>query len=299
MTGRDRREDYRRARVCSAEPVSPSLMRIRFGGDELRGFAATGHADQRVIIALPSPGEDEPTPPVTVDGSRGYPDGTRCPELRSYTVRDWDPRHGELVVDFALHAAGVATEWARRARAGAVVYVHADTGWYRPPADTAWRLLVADLAGLPALARIVETLPAGARAHVLAEVPESADVQRWRCAADLSVQWLVGSGNGVGPSALTGAVRALALPASPCYVWSAAEAGIARTIRKHARTSWHLAASRFDIIGYWRAEQEAWLARYRSVEARMEELWTAGIRDGKSEDDVIDMLDDALEQAGL
>ena len=54
------------------------------------------------------------------------------------------------------HAGGVAGPWARTAQPGQVVYLTDARGWYAPPDDSAWQLLIADLTGLPALERIVE-----------------------------------------------------------------------------------------------------------------------------------------------
>ena len=48
----------------------------------------------------------------------------------------------------------------RAGRPGDEVYVTQAMGWYAPPADTAWQLLAGDLTGLPAIGRILESLPA-------------------------------------------------------------------------------------------------------------------------------------------
>src|SRR4051794_41676026 len=95
------------------------------------------------------------------DGTQDYPDPDDQPPMRSYTVRAWDPAVPRMLVDVVVHEGGMASAWAQGARAGDVIYVTEAMGWYRPPADSTWQLLVADLAGLPALARTVEELPAG------------------------------------------------------------------------------------------------------------------------------------------
>ena len=59
-------------------------------------------------------------------------------------------------------------------------------GWYDPPADCDWQLLVADMTGLPALGRIVENLPAGSRAYVIVETIDAADWQQLASAAEVS-----------------------------------------------------------------------------------------------------------------
>ena len=90
---------------------------------------------------------------------------------------------GEVVLDIVPHAGGVAGPWAMTVQPGQVVYLTDARGWYAPPADLAWQLLVADLTGVPALGRIVEELPASARAYVIVEVPDPADRPRLTSAA--------------------------------------------------------------------------------------------------------------------
>ena len=294
----DRTIDFMRAEVRAVRRLAPHLIRVIFGGAELDRFVATGHPDQRIHIALPAPGA-EPLAPTVVDGRADYTRAGESPPLRNYTVRAWDERTHELTVDFADHGNGPAVEWARAATPGDALYLNADIGWYRPPADTAWQLLVADLAGLPALAHIVEELPATTRATVIVELPEQADLPVWRTAARLDVRVLAGTGNGLAPSALAGAVRAIDEPEEPAYVWAATEAAESRAIRKHAREAWGLDRERVDSIGYWRLDSERWLARYRAVEAEMEGVWDSALRSGLSEGEAEEIYDEALERAGL
>ncbi|SDD78124.1 siderophore-interacting protein [Rhodococcus tukisamuensis] len=262
------------AAVTAAVPVSPSLRRIRFAGPGLAGFASSGDPDERLLVEFGD-------------------------EARSYTVRHWDPAAHALDVDFAVHAGGAAAAWARGATPGMPVRLSRPKGWYRPPADARWQLLLADLSALPAAARIVETLPAGVAAHLIAEVPEAADEQRWTTPADLTVTWLHGTGNGLTPSALPDRLATLDLPAGPGYLWSAGETGASRRIRRHVRRELGWTSDRFDVMGYWQADKERWLAGYRRVEARIEELTVAGLSAGQSLDEVRDTVDDALTEAGL
>ena len=55
------------------------------------------------------------------------------------------------------------------------------------PTTFDWHLLIGDDTGLPAIARRLEELPAGARAVVLAEVDNAADEVTFKSAADVSV----------------------------------------------------------------------------------------------------------------
>lgn len=264
-----------RVEVVSTTHLSPSLRRIRFAGADLDAFASSGDPDERLLIE--------------------FGDGHR----RSYTVRHWDASTGSVDVDFAVHTGGAAAEWARAAAPGTQARLSYPKGWYRPPADACWQLLLADLSALPAAARIIENLPSGARAHLVAEIPDPADEQDWTTEAELTVTWLHGTGNGHTPSALPAWLRTHRHPEGPGYIWSAGETGSSRLIRKHVRRELGWAAERFDIMGYWQADKERWLARYAEVEPQIEALTVSELSAGRSIDEVRDAVDDALEQAGL
>ncbi|MFI6429022.1 siderophore-interacting protein [Rhodococcus oryzae] len=263
------------AAVVSTTHLSPSLRRIRFALADPAAFASSGDPDERLLVEF---GDDH---------------------RRSYTVRRWDSGTGNVDIDFAVHAGGRAAEWARAAEPGEPVRLSHPKGWYRPPQDARWQLLLADLSALPAAARIIEGLPPGTGAHLVAEIPEPADEQDWATEADLTVTWLHDTGNGRTPSALPAWLRAHRIQDGPGYIWSAGETGASRQIRKHVRRELGWAADRFDIMGYWQADKERWLARYAEVEPQIEALTMSELSAGRSIDEVRDAVDDALEQAGL
>lgn len=293
-------DTYYRAAVRSVSRLTPNLIRVCFGGGDLAAWSSTGRGDERLVVVFPSPGDTEPPGPQRqLDGTYDYPDTATRPPMRSYTVRAWDERNSELLVDFVIHSGGIAAAWARTAEPGQVVYLTAATGWYDPPADTVWELLVADMAGLPALARILELLPAGRRAHVIAEVIEPGDAQPLTAIVPVETCWLYGDGNGVAPSGLLDAVRDFRWPAGPGYVWVAAEAAESRAVRKHLRRELGWSPDRYDILGYWRARQEEWLERYERIGPGLEQVYTRAVAQGQSSTDALELYDDALERAGL
>jgi NADPH-dependent ferric siderophore reductase len=198
-----------------------------------------------------------------------------------------------------VHDGGIASAWAQSARLGDVIYVTEAMGWYRPPADATWQLLVADLAGLPALARAVEELPAGTRAYALVEVPSEADRLEVASAADVAWTWLVGSGNDVGPSGLAAALADFVVPEEPGYVWFAAEASASRAVRKHLRLDRGMTGARCTTLGYWRLDSERWDARYAEVAPTLEAVYTEAVAAGVSSEDALELYDEALERVGL
>ena len=291
---------YHRAEVVGSWRLTPHLVRVELGGDGLRDWSTSGVPDERLVLVLPAPGSRTVARPVTMpDGTQDYPDPDRQPPMRSYTVRAWDPATSRMRVDFVVHDGGVASSWAQNALPGDVIYVTEAMGWYRPPADTAWQLLVADLAGLPALARAVEDLPAGTRAYALAEVPTESDRIEVTSAAEVAWTWLVGSGNDVGPSRLAETLTEFVAPDGPGYVWFAAEASASRAVRKHLRHDRGWPTDRATTLGYWRLDSERWDARYAEVAPTLEAVYTEAVAAGVSSDEALELYDEALERVGL
>ena len=291
---------YYRAEVQAVERRSPNLVRVVFGGPDLAGFTGSGVADERLVVVFPRPGESEPPRPlVTADGRQDYPDDETAPPMRSLTVRSWSPERRQLVLDIVPHAGGVAGPWAMTVQPGQIVYLTEARGWYAPPADLAWQLLVADLTGVPALERIVEELPASARAYVLVEVPDPADRPRLASAATVVPRCLVGGGHGRGPSRLLSAIRELDWPEGPGYVWFAGEAAESRAVRQYLRRERHWPRDRSTVLGYWRVDQEAWLDRYARIGTELEQVYARAVAAGHSSDDALELYDDAVEAAGL
>ena len=109
------------------------------------------------------------------------PDADR-PVGAYYTVRQWDPERRELTMLMVRHGdSGQASAWVDGAVPGDPVALWGPRTAYHPPAATDWHLLVGDDTGLPAVAVILESLPAGAVAKVFAEVADARNIRTCRC----------------------------------------------------------------------------------------------------------------------
>lgn len=80
--------------VAQVEQVGANFVRITLTGDELAGFQSPGF-DDHVKLGVPGAGGEW--------------------VLRDFTPRAFDAARGELAIEFALHAHGPASDWARRA----------------------------------------------------------------------------------------------------------------------------------------------------------------------------------------
>jgi NADPH-dependent ferric siderophore reductase len=254
------------------------MRRIVLGGAGLAGYASTGVGDEYVRLIFPTDGDREPVLPSVTGGALDY--GSIDPAtLRTYTVRDFDPATGEVTVDVVLHAGGVAGRWARAARPGDPVGITTPHGLYSPPPGLRRQVLVADCAGLPAAARLLETTAAAVPTRLIAEVPDEDHYLRLDVPAGAEVTWVHG-GNGHGPSRLADIVRSLPRPEPGVdYLWVAGETRILRDVRRYLRTELGLPAHAYKTVGYWTDGAESWRARYDALDAEirasLEALWTA------------------------
>jgi NADPH-dependent ferric siderophore reductase len=220
------------------------------------------------------------------------PDG----EGRNYSVRyDAGDR---ITLDFILHARGVATTWARCAQPGDRVGLDHARSWYRPEPNTDWQLLVSDLSGLPATARIIEELPDGTPVTAIVEVADEDDLDYLPRRENVAVVASVGTGNGSAPSRLAELVREVTLPAGLGYCWFAGEAAESRAVRKYLRgLGWTI--DQMDVTGYWRFDSETWDAKYALVADDVGAVWVNAMKEGRGERAADEEFDEALERVGL
>jgi NADPH-dependent ferric siderophore reductase len=262
------------ASVIEAVQLSPRLRRISLRVDDPEALAIPSGGDCAVGV---------------------YFDSTSHGEGRTYSVRR---HHGNRIdLDIVLHTGGVGSTWAQRANAGDRVGLDHARSWYRPPSGTAWQLLVTDLSGLPATARIVEEPPLTASTTVIVEAADHHDLDYLPARPGVTVIPTLGTGNGVAPSRLADLVRQIDLPAHG-YCWFAGEATASREVRKYLRgRSW--ASDQYDITGYWRLDSETWDAKFALVGDEVLTVYQRAIADGKGDKVASEEFDDALEQVGL
>ena len=118
-------------------------------------------------------------------------------------------------------------------------------------------MLVGDDTGLPALAAIVESLPAGTPIHVVAEVDSPDERQALPIGPAIDVTWVYrhGAAPGTVSDRTLAAVRALELPATPGFVWGGGESRTMTAVRRHVRDERGLPRDRVSLVAYWRIDR--------------------------------------------
>lgn len=290
------------ATVIGRRQLSAHLVTITLG--DLGDFPTTGVPDEYVRLLIAPPGEPVVLPEIDEETwTITYPDGAAELTHRVYTVSDHRVVDGkaQIDVDIALHEKGIGSDWARDCAVGSQVGVLEPRGLYAAPAGVEWQLLVADITGVPALARILRGLEPGQRAEAVVVVTDPADEIPLPSAGDVTLTWQVVDRETDLCGALADAVTAQELPTEGSrYVWLAGEARASRAVRRHLRRELGWPQSDFYTCGYWQIDAEKWNARYEAVaEQVIAEAQEAQARAAGDEGAYLDALDDIYEKAGL
>lgn len=285
-----------RARVAAIADLTPSFRRFTFTGDDLHDYADTGY-DQRVKVVFPARAAGLDAMPTGADWYDVWRrmDAAARPPFRTYTTRAVRNERCEVDVDMVAHEVdGPASAWIAGARTGDDVLIFAPERPHTavsfgidfvPPARTGAHLLVGDETAAPAMAVILEQLPATARGTVVLEVPRPEDVSylprhagfEYRVAArgdrarhghlvpaarDAAAR-LVPPGRGaeveeidVDATLLWEVPRTAkggaALKSAPLYAWLAGEAGAITQLRRHLVGELGVDRRAVAFMGYWR-----------------------------------------------
>jgi NADPH-dependent ferric siderophore reductase len=246
---------YRLLTVTRTERLTPAMVRITLAGPDLEGFASAGY-DDHVKLVFPQPGQSAPPPASTKDGKLDFGDGVARPPLRDFTPRRFDT--DELVIDFAIHETGPASDWAAQAKVGNQLGVGGPRGSFVVSDDFDWYLLVGDETALPAIGRRLEELRAGAKAIVVAAVAGPEEEQTFVSHAQMDIHWVRRPLSQASDGAdLLQAVEGLTLPDGDGYAWVAGESLTAKAIREHLVSERGLNKAWVKAAGYWRAQASA------------------------------------------
>ncbi|MBN9093721.1 siderophore-interacting protein [Pandoraea pnomenusa] len=239
--------------VRDVEALTPNMRRVTLGGDDLEGFESPGF-DDHVKLFFPDPQTGELVlPKVGPEGVVKPAPGDAPRLMRDYTPRRFDAATRTLVIDFALHDSGPATEWARSAKPGDRIGVGGPRGSFIIPMNFEGYLLIGDDTALPAISRRLAELPAGSLVFVFVEVDSPADRLRFASDADVVVEWIYREGIPAGQStALLDALQLATLPDGDLHAWVAAEAGVAKAIRRYLVDERGLNPKWVKAAAYWR-----------------------------------------------
>lgn len=245
--------------VQAIERLSPSMIRLVFGGGDLENFVPTPFTDQYINGYFVPP--DAPYGvPFDLEEAKETGDDFR-PRPRRFTVRKWDVEKKHLTIDFVAHGdEGYAGAWAQRARIGDRLQFKGPGGAYHPDPEVDWHLFAGDESALPAISASIESLPAAkpCLAFVVVDGPEYEITIHSDSA--LQLIWLHRSKVSEPENALLNAIKSFDFPEGEYDVFVHGEAGEVRSIRKHLLADRGIDESKSSISPYWRRNHtdEAW-----------------------------------------
>ncbi|TCC55976.1 siderophore-interacting protein [Kribbella pittospori] len=250
------------ATVAAVDDLSPHLRRVTFVAPRIADVVTAG-PDQRIKVLLTPPNGSEIKLP---SGPEWYPEWCAQPVderfiMRTYTIRALRPEVAELDIEFVLHGVnGPASAWVSQAQPGDQIglilpfavdttsirgLLHSGVD-YVPPATSVRRILVADETALPALAGVLEQLPATAHATVFVEVPDAGDIRPLPTPGTADVTWITP------PNSLLEALKGAELPYDTDYAWVAGESSMIKSVRRHLVNAAGMAKPSISFQGYWK-----------------------------------------------
>jgi NADPH-dependent ferric siderophore reductase len=216
--------------VTQVERLTPHMLRVTLASPDLADFVSAAPDDHIKLFLETGGGE---------------------PEKRDYTPRRFDAAKGELTLDFAVHEAGPATEWALQAVPGSRLSIGGPRGSQRISGPIAEWLLIGDETALPAIGRRIEEMAAGSKVTALIAVPSAADEQVFETAAALSCHWLHRPVAAAAEAAPFLKVLETMTLSPATFVWIAAEASVARAIRAYLVDRRGHPLPWLKAAGYW------------------------------------------------
>jgi NADPH-dependent ferric siderophore reductase len=248
---------FRLLQVKQVHTLTPHLIRVTFTGDDLHDFVSASF-DDHIKVFFPEPGVDKPTLPEAGPNGPVFAAGQPRATARDFTPRRFDRDARELDIEFAMHEAGPAANWAAQARAGQYLGVGGPRGSLMIPTAFDWHLLIGDDTALPAIARRLEELPAGERVAAVIEVADPSARIDFTTQAELHLVWCYRSEADQRGAALLQAVRDIYLPEDgEGYVWAAGESATMRAVRHHLVAERGVDKSRIRAASYWKQGAEA------------------------------------------
>ncbi|HEY4135810.1 MAG TPA: siderophore-interacting protein [Alphaproteobacteria bacterium] len=237
MTTRVRHETRQRTLTISRiERLNPRMLRFAFTSPDLGDFVSAAHDDHVKLVFPHPPGTDENAKPLR----------------RDFTPRAYDAAAGTMVIDFALHESGPATQWATAARVGETLDIRGPRGSKVVPDDFDWYLLIGDETALPAIGRRVEELRAGVPVTTLATIADAGEAQSFDTRAAWTPLWATRpAGSNDDAALLQSALAGWTPPPGDGFVWIAGEAALARALRDHFIDERGHPKDWVKAAGYW------------------------------------------------
>jgi NADPH-dependent ferric siderophore reductase len=218
-------------RVVETSAVGSGSRLLRIGGEDLAGFAYAPGQDLMFVVSA----------------------GDGRIIRRRYTIRRFDPV--DLILDLlvVVDIDGPGARWVRALRTGDTVEAIGPRGKITIAEGVSTHVFIGDDVSAPAIAAMVEALPAGANATVIVEVAEPVDEMKVDPAYDINLTWiwLHRDGRAAGEAgSLLDAIAQARVPVEDTHTYVFGEAAVVRVVAQ-ALQDRGLPADRMSRKAYW------------------------------------------------
>lgn len=213
--------------MSTIERLTENCVSVTFTGDSLSDFKSLSFDDHVKFIFSNTNGE-------TV--------------RRDYTPRKFDLEKRELVIEFALHEFGDASEWARNAKPGDEVVIAGPKGSMIIPSDFDWHLFIADSTALPAVSRRLEELAVDEKVIIIGVENDRRDHRKFANTKNTVTRWVDNL------ETLSELVNEMVLPDGIGFVWIAGEHSLVLKTKQQISEKGHPS----DLIrasAYWKKDE--------------------------------------------
>lgn len=243
----DRPVNFHELQLVGRREAFPGMIRLTLSGDTA-GHLADGGLHVKLMRPAVDHGKAPQWPTVAANGITVWPQGDQKLHVRYFTIRHARPEAGEVDIDVVYHAGGMISDWAVKASPGDVIGVMGPAGGSLPGVDGPV-LLAGDETALPAIARIMETLPAGQQGTVLVAMPDDAAASAYFPKTGLRLIRL--SGDQFRSRCVDIARDVAEAGLKPAFAWFAGEFSTANAMRKVFKDEFSLAKGRQLSVSYW------------------------------------------------
>ncbi|MCV0427604.1 MAG: siderophore-interacting protein [Roseibium sp.] len=232
--------------VDRSEPLS-GLLRLQFESlGEIERLKGPGI---HVKLLCPAVAGRIPVWPTTAaNGTTTWPVGEDALHARYYTIRSVNLDTGTVDFDIVRHPGGVISDWAEKARPGDRIGLLGPGGHERP-SEGDRIFLAGDQTALPALARMLEDLPANTSGHVIGEAETLDELRSYLPETDLTLHALP---HACFSDEILNLARQQTGKDTTQFAWFAGEYKNAQEMRKLFKSEWGLSKGRQFSITYWR-----------------------------------------------
>ncbi|MFH0411869.1 siderophore-interacting protein [Corynebacterium sp. L4756] len=271
--GGDKKKKGRKATeatVTARQQISPDLVRLSMSAPELAGrdLEFTDHYIKILFV----PEDADYAWPFDLAEVRENQPRAKQPQLRTYTLINFEKETGNFDVDFVTHGdSGLAGPWARDAQVGEVFGFAGPGGAWRPEETYEHFVLAGDESAAPAISAGIANLPEGATATAYIEVESEDSVFDIATPETAEVKWVYRHGATHGTE-LSRAVREAGVPAKKTSWFIHGVAEMIKEMRRFLFVESEIAKDDVSISGYWRIgmTEDQWQASKRDFVAELE-----------------------------